>query len=307
MMQPPQPPPPPPPVTVTINKLAYFHKLYGGDNSLNINKHRRKHKSTDHDESASIASETTTSSTGTNENQNDNAEDDIDEDDISDTSLPPALEDRLQNYARKQVERESQNNNDNNNSRNEEVPSYISIPTVQQIVEAMPTSASCVAHVLDRRIHLDQFQNPPENVTLYQLLRAWVQDDPYRYPPSTTTLDPPILPSSSPPTTTGNHQHPSSKTTTTQTLVSSSTKDTQPSSSSDRMDLISQLLQHNHQDHAHETTKKRYAMEDLQPDWARRRQSRQKTRRMDSMIRDEDRRIWKDLQRRGLVTSARDL
>jgi hypothetical protein len=303
MMQPPQPPPPPPPVTVTINKLAYFHKLYGGDNSLNINKHRRKHKSTDHDESASIASETTTSSTGTNENQNDNAEDDIDEDDISDTSLPPALEDRLQNYARKQVERESQNNN----SRNEEVPSYISIPTVQQIVEAMPTSASCVAHVLDRRIHLDQFQNPPENVTLYQLLRAWVQDDPYRYPPSTTTLDPPILPSSSPPTTTGNHQHPSSKTTTTQTLVSSSTKDTQPSSSSDRMDLISQLLQHNHQDHAHETTKKRYAMEDLQPDWARRRQSRQKTRRMDSMIRDEDRRIWKDLQRRGLVTSARDL
>jgi hypothetical protein len=303
MMQPPQPPPPPPPVTVTINKLAYFHKLYGGDNSLNINKHRRKHKSTDHDESASIASETTTSSTGTNENQNDNAEDDIDEDDISDTSLPPALEDRLQNYARKQVERESQNNN----SRNEEVPSYISIPTLEQIVEAMPTSASCVAHVLDRRIHLDQFQNPPENVTLYQLLRAWVQDDPYRYPPSTTTLVPPILPSSSPPTTTGNHQHPSSKTTTTQTLVSSSTKDTQPSSSSDRMDLISQLLQHNHQDHAHETTKKRYAMEDLQPDWARRRQSRQKTRRMDSMIRDEDRRIWKDLQRRGLVTSARDL
>lgn len=52
--------------------------------------------------------------------------------------------------------------------------------TEEQISRAIPKDASAIFHVLDRRINFDAF---PEDASLYSLLRAWVQDDPYRYIP----------------------------------------------------------------------------------------------------------------------------
>lgn len=52
--------------------------------------------------------------------------------------------------------------------------------SVSQIADAIPDEASAVFHVLDRRINLDAFH--PE-ASFYSLLRAWVQDDPFRYTP----------------------------------------------------------------------------------------------------------------------------
>ena len=52
--------------------------------------------------------------------------------------------------------------------------------TEEQISEAIPKDASSIFHILDRRINFDAF---PEDASFYSLLRAWVQDDPYRYIP----------------------------------------------------------------------------------------------------------------------------
>jgi hypothetical protein len=52
----------------------------------------------------------------------------------------------------------------------------------EQIQKAIPVDASCVFHILDRRINFDAFD---EDASFYSLLRAWVQDDPYRYIPPT--------------------------------------------------------------------------------------------------------------------------
>ena len=52
--------------------------------------------------------------------------------------------------------------------------------TVDQVADAIPKEASCVFHVLDRRINLDSFHR---DASFYSFLRAWVQDDPYRYTP----------------------------------------------------------------------------------------------------------------------------
>ena len=52
--------------------------------------------------------------------------------------------------------------------------------TTEQISRAIPKDASAIFHILDRRINFDSF---PEDASLYSLLRAWVQDDPYRYIP----------------------------------------------------------------------------------------------------------------------------
>ena len=53
--------------------------------------------------------------------------------------------------------------------------------TEEQIATAIPKDASAIFHILDRRINFDAF---PEDASVYSLLRAWVQDDPYRFIPS---------------------------------------------------------------------------------------------------------------------------
>jgi hypothetical protein len=52
--------------------------------------------------------------------------------------------------------------------------------TAEQVVDAIPENASSIFHILDRRVNLDA--HPPD-VSFYSLLRAWVQDDPYRQIP----------------------------------------------------------------------------------------------------------------------------
>ena len=52
--------------------------------------------------------------------------------------------------------------------------------TPKDIEKAIPKDASSFFHIIDRRINLDAFE---EDASLYSLLRAWVQDDPYRYTP----------------------------------------------------------------------------------------------------------------------------
>ena len=52
--------------------------------------------------------------------------------------------------------------------------------TTKDIVQAIPENASCVFHILDRRVNFDAH---PEDASLYSLLRSWVQDDPYRQVP----------------------------------------------------------------------------------------------------------------------------
>ena len=68
------------------------------------------------------------------------------------------------------------------------------VPTVSQLAAAIPTDASSVAHIFDRRVNLDTAaggapvavndtkpQDPHRrDPSLYTLLRAWVQDDPQR-------------------------------------------------------------------------------------------------------------------------------
>ena len=55
----------------------------------------------------------------------------------------------------------------------------ISIST-KDICQAIPKNASCVFHVLDRRVNFDAH---PSDSSMYSLLRSWVQDDPYRQIP----------------------------------------------------------------------------------------------------------------------------
>ena len=49
--------------------------------------------------------------------------------------------------------------------------------TPKHVVKAMPKDASCIFYIFDRRMNFDSF---PPDVSFYALLRAWVQDDPYR-------------------------------------------------------------------------------------------------------------------------------
>jgi hypothetical protein len=51
----------------------------------------------------------------------------------------------------------------------------------EQIEEAIPTDASCVVHIFDRRVNLDAH---PADASMYSLLRSWAQDDPYRRIPA---------------------------------------------------------------------------------------------------------------------------
>jgi len=59
-------------------------------------------------------------------------------------------------------------------------------PEKASFMEASPESTSSVFHVLDRRINLDSFH---KDASFYSLLRAWVQDDPYRQIPPDMDLD----------------------------------------------------------------------------------------------------------------------
>lgn len=52
--------------------------------------------------------------------------------------------------------------------------------TAEEIAKAIPANASAVFHIFDRRICLESFS---ESATVYELLRAWVQDDPFRVIP----------------------------------------------------------------------------------------------------------------------------
>lgn len=52
--------------------------------------------------------------------------------------------------------------------------------TKEQIRDAIPGNASCIFHILDRRVNLDA--HAPD-ASFYSLLRSWVQDDPYRQMP----------------------------------------------------------------------------------------------------------------------------
>ena len=53
--------------------------------------------------------------------------------------------------------------------------------TSANIATKISKNASCVFHVMDRRINLD---NHPSDASVYALLRSWVQDDPHRDDPS---------------------------------------------------------------------------------------------------------------------------
>lgn len=64
--------------------------------------------------------------------------------------------------------------------------------SAEEIQNAIPKDASSVFHIMDRRINLDAFEvdetSVDAKVPIYSLLRAWVQDDPYRQIPP-----PPII------------------------------------------------------------------------------------------------------------------
>jgi hypothetical protein len=51
------------------------------------------------------------------------------------------------------------------------------MPSAKMIADSIPSNASAVFHIFDRRINLD---NHDSNSSFYSLLRSWVQDDPYR-------------------------------------------------------------------------------------------------------------------------------
>jgi hypothetical protein len=59
-------------------------------------------------------------------------------------------------------------------------PSQIVAITKEEIEEAIPDNASCVFHVMDRRVNMDLHS---KGASLYSLVRSWVQDDPYRQMP----------------------------------------------------------------------------------------------------------------------------
>jgi LIN37 len=63
-----------------------------------------------------------------------------------------------------------------------------------EIERALPLAASCVFHIFDRRVNLDAHSGTVEDT--YSLLRAWAQDDPYRYRPVASLDHPPLPPSS---------------------------------------------------------------------------------------------------------------
>lgn len=79
----------------------------------------------------------------------------------------------------------SQNKNNNAGNANSNKPNQPirtkSRATVEEIEAAIPSAASCVFHIFDRRVNLDQYDGASS--TNYELLRAWVQDDPYRVRP----------------------------------------------------------------------------------------------------------------------------
>jgi len=61
--------------------------------------------------------------------------------------------------------------------------------SVADIKDAIPKDASAIFHVMDRRVNMDYIEaiTPHDqdiNIPIYNLLRAWVQDDPYRQIPS---------------------------------------------------------------------------------------------------------------------------
>ena len=58
--------------------------------------------------------------------------------------------------------------------------SLIKYPTELDMANAIPENASSIFHILDRRIDFDAF---PDDASFYSLIRAWVQDDPYRLRP----------------------------------------------------------------------------------------------------------------------------
>lgn len=55
----------------------------------------------------------------------------------------------------------------------------ISLPTAKEIQDNIPSNASSCFHIMDRRIDFDSLT---EDASCYELLRAWVKDDPYRIP-----------------------------------------------------------------------------------------------------------------------------
>lgn len=63
-------------------------------------------------------------------------------------------------------------------SRYEKVK-HVSLPTAKEIEDNIPSNASSVFHVMDRRIDFDSLR---EDANCYELLRAWVKDDPCRVP-----------------------------------------------------------------------------------------------------------------------------
>ena len=51
------------------------------------------------------------------------------------------------------------------------------MPTAEMISRSIPSNASAVFHIFDRRVNLDSHK---ADASFYSLLRSWVQDDPYR-------------------------------------------------------------------------------------------------------------------------------
>ncbi len=67
------------------------------------------------------------------------------------------------------VQREAQQEQEEKNT--------YALPTAAQITAAIPSDASSIFHIFDRRVDFDAL---PGNASNYSLLRRWVQDDPYR-------------------------------------------------------------------------------------------------------------------------------
>lgn len=67
-------------------------------------------------------------------------------------------------------------------SRSTPIPRLANIFTPRYIESSIPSHASSVFHIFDRRIQMDSFSS--DNTTsMYSLVRAWVQDDPCRVIP----------------------------------------------------------------------------------------------------------------------------
>jgi hypothetical protein len=61
-----------------------------------------------------------------------------------------------------------------------EIVKHVSLPTAKEIQDNIPSNASSIFHIMDRRIDFDSLT---EDATCYELLRAWVKDDPHRVLP----------------------------------------------------------------------------------------------------------------------------